>query len=73
MSCVFKTTEGKCTKNINFCIGEICPLYQPSNRDKLNAMSDEEFAEWLSCNCTGDGYGNSAKDWFDWLISQVEG
>jgi len=38
-----------------------------TNADRIRAMTNEELAEWLSCNCTGDGYGNSAEDWLDWL------
>ena len=41
--------------------------YKKTNADRIRGMSDEELAEWLSCNCTGDGYGNSAEDWLDWL------
>ena len=39
--------------------------------DKIRAMTDEELAEWLSCNSTGDGYGNSAEDWLDWLKQEA--
>lgn len=38
-----------------------------TNANKIRSMSDEELAEWLSCNCTGDGYGNSTEDWLNWL------
>ena len=54
----------------------ICWAYkerqQPiTNADRIRSKSDEELAEWLSCNCTGDGYGNSAEDWFDWLRQEA--
>ncbi len=42
-----------------------------TNGDRIRAMSDEELAEWLSCNIVGDGYGNSTKDWLDWLKEGV--
>ena len=42
-----------------------------TNADRIRSMTDEEMAEWLSCNCTGDGYGNSAEDWLDWLKEEV--
>lgn len=42
-----------------------------TNADRIRAMTDKELAEWLSCNCTGDGYGNSAEDWLDWLRQEV--
>ena len=43
-----------------------------TNADRIRSMSDEELAEWISCNCTGDGYGNSAEDWLDWLRQEVD-
>lgn len=42
-----------------------------TNADRVRSMSDEELAEWLSCNCTGDGYGNSSEDWLDWLREEA--
>lgn len=42
-----------------------------SNYDRLISKTPEELAEWLSCNCTGDGYGNGAEDWLDWLKQEV--
>jgi hypothetical protein len=35
-------------------------------------MTDEELAEWLSCNSTGDGYGNSTEDWLNWLKEEYK-
>lgn len=43
-----------------------------TNADRIRAMTGEELAEWLSCNCTGDGYGNSAEDWLDWLKEEAK-
>jgi len=43
-----------------------------TNADRIRNMTDEELAEWLSCNCTGDGYGNSAEDWLDWLKEEAK-
>ena len=43
-----------------------------TNADRIRAMTDEELAEWISSNCTGDGYGNSAAEWLDLLKSPVE-
>lgn len=52
---------------------EECRFFKaPTNADRIRAMSDEELAEWLSCNCTGDGYGNSSEDWLDWLRQEYE-
>lgn len=42
-----------------------------TNYDRVIRKTPEELAEWLSCNCTGDGYGNSAEDWLDWLRQGV--
>lgn len=42
-----------------------------TNGDAIRAMTDEELAEWISCNCTGDGYGNSEAEWLDWLKQEV--
>ena len=42
-----------------------------TNADKIRSMTDEELAEWISCNCVGDGYGNGAEDWLDWLRQEV--
>lgn len=42
-----------------------------TNADRIRSMTDEELAEWLSCNSTGDGYGNSAEDWLDWLKQEA--
>lgn len=42
-----------------------------TNYDRVIRKAPEELAEWLSCNCTGDGYGNSAEDWLDWLKQEV--
>ena len=50
---------------------ENCRCYSPTkpitNHEWLIRKTPEELAEWLSCNCTGDGYGNSAEEWLDWL------
>jgi hypothetical protein len=43
----------------------------PTNADKIRQMTDEELAEWLCCNCAGDGYGNRAEDWINWLKQEV--
>lgn len=43
-----------------------------TNYDRIISKTPEELAEWLSCNCTGDGYGNSAEDWLDWLRRETE-
>ena len=43
-----------------------------TNADRIRAMTDEELAEWISCNCTGDGYGNSTGEWLDWLKQEVD-
>lgn len=40
--------------------------------DEIMAMPLDELAEWLSCNCTSDGYGNSAEDWKKYLEQGVE-
>lgn len=45
---------------------------RPTNADRIRAMSDEELAEWISCNCIGDGYGNSEAEWIEWLQQEVE-
>ena len=42
-----------------------------TNADKIRKMTNKELAEWISCNCTGDGYGNSEEDWLDWLKQEV--
>ena len=42
-----------------------------TNADKIRGMTDEELAEFLSCNCSGDGYGNEMESWFDWLKQEV--
>ena len=42
-----------------------------TNYDRVIRKTPEELAKWLSCNCTGDGYGNSAEDWLDWLRQEV--
>lgn len=42
-----------------------------TNADRIRSLTDEELAEWLSCNCTGDGYGNGTEDWLDWLKKEV--
>jgi hypothetical protein len=46
-------------------------LKHKTNADKIRLMSDGELAEWLCCNCTGDGYGNRAEDWINWLKQEV--
>ena len=43
-----------------------------TNYDRVIRKTPDELAEWLSCNCTGDGYGNSAEDWLDWLRQEVQ-
>lgn len=45
--------------------------YKQTNADSIRSMTDEELAEWISCNCTGDGYGNSEAEWLDWLKQEV--
>lgn len=42
-----------------------------TNYDRLISKTPEELAEWISSNCTGDGYGNSTVEWLDWLTSPV--
>ena len=42
-----------------------------TNYDRIIQKMPEELAKWLSCNCTGDGYGNSAEDWLDWLRQEA--
>ena len=76
--CVYRTEDNKCEfysdygKGIvSYCDFDDCEDKKPSNADRIRAMTDEELAEWLSCNCTGDGYGNSAEDWLDWLKQEV--
>lgn len=55
------------------CIAESCQwrTIPMTNADRIRAMTDEELAEWISCNCVGDGYGNEAEDWLDWLKQEV--
>lgn len=52
-----------------------CNMYsaksKQTNADRIRAMTDEELAEWISCNCTGDGYGNSEAEWLDWLKQEA--
>ena len=76
--CVYRTEDNKCEfysdygKGIvSYCDFDDCEDKKPSNADRIRAMTDEELAEWLSCNCTGDGYGNSAEDWLDWLKEEA--
>ena len=42
-----------------------------TNADRIRSMTDEELAEWISCNCVGDGYGNSATEWMEWLKQET--
>lgn len=42
-----------------------------TNADRIRGMTDKELAEWISCNCAGDGYGNSEDEWLDWLKQEV--
>ena len=74
--CVYCTEDGYCKKYsdeevTSWCVQSPCKDEKPSHADCIRAMTDEELAEWLSCNCTGDGYGNSAEDWLDWLKEEV--
>ena len=45
---------------------------KPTNYDVIRNMSIEELAEWISYDCTGDGYGNSAAEWLKWLKEEVK-
>jgi len=59
----------KCDRD---CFSYRYMTHTESRADRIRAMSDEELAEWLSCNCTGDGYGNSAEDWLNWLKEEYK-
>jgi len=61
--------EGKMPNAGNKLVIETAPW---TNGDAIRDMTDEELAEWLSCNCTGDGYGNSEEDWLDWLQKEAK-
>lgn len=47
---------------------------QPTNADRIRAMSDEELAEWIhKRDCHTNYYGYNPKDAvFDWLKQEVE-
>lgn len=67
------TTSGICFECLH--IPAVCTLWEQkpiTNYDRVIRKTPEELAEWLSCNCTGDGYGNSAEDWLDWLRQEAE-
>ena len=64
---------------------DFCLNYEPrplSNADRINAMSVEEKAEWLSqFDCSADckarrgacGYGNNCyKAWLEWLKKEAD-
>ena len=59
-----RVVKGKMPNAGNKLVIETAPW---TNGDAIRDMTDEELAEWLSCNCAGDGYGNRAEDWLDWL------
>lgn len=65
----------KCAKFEECAVDEDCGLFvdKPmTNADRIRLMTGEELAEWISSNCTGDGYGNSTTEWLEWLKSPVE-
>ena len=75
--CVFHKEDGFCEKFSDdrcksYCVMGPCQYAIPSNADRIRGMSDEGLAEWLSCNSTGDGYGNGTEEWLSWLKSPVE-
>jgi len=60
--CIYRTAEDRCLKfsddrSESFCVlPEPCEDRNPSNADRIRAMTDEELADWLVMNGDGSDY-----------------
>lgn len=52
-------------------IKKMAVMPKKTNRDKLNSMTNEQFAEWLSAETSHHGYFMPRGYWFDWLRREV--
>ena len=74
--------NGKCKKfsddNVtSWCVESPCEEQQPSNADRIRAMSDEEFSCFLALvenRKTGKTtFDNTSDFWLEWLKQPAEG
>lgn len=45
---------------------------EPTNADRIRAMTDEELAEWLDNNDSNFPISDGGEHWLSWLKSPVE-
>ena len=63
----------RCKEYARYCLnydGENCRrsrTVEPTNADRIRAMTDEELAEFLGENDSNFPIGDHKKEWLDWL------
>lgn len=66
MSCLLNYDGISCRKNRTI---------EPTNADRIRAMTDEELASWIVHKTDGrgfDGYKERVNAWLDWLRQEVD-